>query len=373
MTSVLELRQATVQHHGRTILDMSALTVEAGERLAIMGPNGSGKSTLLRVLALLEPLTGGTVLFRGEVPTGSRRLEIRRQMASVFQSSLLCDTSVRRNVALGLQFRGHPRAESDARTRHWLSRLGIDDLASRSARTLSGGEAQRASLARAFVVAPEVLFLDEAFGALDAPTREALLLDIEAILRDSSVTTVFATHDRAEALLLADRVAILLAGRIVQVGIPTDVFRAPVSKEVARFVGFENILPARVIAASGGTIDVDVSGVLMRVCGRGSQAETGVVCVRAEDIRLSRPGSVRLASDGATLLSGSVRRMVPMGGAFRIHVDAGFELRAVVNQQSAEALALAEGGSINATVRASAAHFISELAGAQVRASSSVA
>lgn len=373
MTPLLELRGATVRHHRRTVLDIPALTLRAGQRLAVMGPNGSGKSTLLRTLALLEPLTTGAVLFRGEVPGPAQRLVVRRQMASVFQASLLCDTTVYRNVALGLRFRGHPRAESDARTRQWLSRLGIADLASRSARTLSGGEAQRASLARAFVVAPEVLFLDEAFGALDAPTREALLLDIEGILRDSSVTGVFATHERAEALLLADRLVILLAGRIAQAGAPANVFGAPATEAVARFVGFENILPARVLAASGGTMDVEVSGVLMRVGGSGNATESGVVCIRAEDIRLARPGSVHLVSDRATLLSGAVRRIVPMGGAVRIDMDLGFELRAVVSRPVAEVLALIVGDFVYATVRASAAHFIAAPTRAERLASSSVA
>ena len=373
MTPLLELRGATVRHHRRTVLDIPALALQAGERLAVMGPNGSGKSTLLRTLALLEPLTTGAVLFRGEVPERLQRLAVRRQMASVFQASLLCDTTVYRNVALGLRFRGHPRAESDRRIGHWLGRLGIAGLASRSARTLSGGEAQRASLARAFVVAPEVLFLDEAFGALDAPTREALLLDIEAILRDSSVTAVFATHERAEAQLLADRVVILLDGRIAQVGAPATVFGTPATEEVARFVGFENILPARVLAANAGTMDVEVSGVLMRARGSGVPAESGVVCIRAEDIRLSRSGSVHLVSDRATLLSGAVRRIVPMGGAFRIHMDLGFELGALVSRHMAEALALIVGDSVCATVPASAVHFIAAPTRAQRLPSSSVA
>jgi tungstate transport system ATP-binding protein len=373
MNPVLELRQATVRHRDRTTLDVSELTIGAGERLAIMGPNGSGKSTLLRALALLEPLTTGDVLFRGAVPGPGQRLAVRRRMASVFQAPLLCDTTVYRNVALGLRFRGHPRAESDARTRQWLSRLGIADLASRSARTLSGGEAQRASLARAFVVAPEVLFLDEAFGALDAPTRETLLLDLEAILRGSSVTAVFATHERAEALLLANRAAILMAGRIAQVGAPADVFAAPATEEVARFVGFENILPAQALVASAGTMDVEVSGVLMRTGGSGQVGDSGVVCIRAEDIRVARPGSVHLLSDRATLLSGAIRRVAPMGGAFRIHMDLGFELRAVVSRHAAEALALTEGGSIHATIPASAAHFIPAATRTQRLPSSNVA
>ena len=373
MNPILELRQATVRHHSRTTLDVGGLTVGAGERLAIMGPNGSGKSTLLRALALLEPLTTGDVLFRGEVPGPGQRLAVRRQMATVFQAPLLCDTTVYRNVALGLRFRGQPRPETDRRVRHWLDRLGISDLASRSARTLSGGEAQRASLARAFVLAPEVLFLDEAFSALDAPTREALLLDVETILRESSVTAVFATHERAEALMLANRVAVILDGRIVQLDAPGRAFRAPVTEAVARFVGFDNILPGRVLASRAGMLDLEVGGTLIRASGTGKAVETGAVCIRAEDIRLSRPGAVHLVSDEATLVSGTVRRMVPIGGGLRVHLDAGFELRAMVGRHGAGALGLTEGCLVQATIPASAAHFIAVPSGVRRLSSSSVA
>jgi tungstate transport system ATP-binding protein len=235
------------------------------------------------------------------------------------------------------------------------------------------GEAQRTSLARAFVVAPEVLFLDEAFAALDAPTREALLLDVETILRESNVTAVFATHERAEALMLADRVAVMLDGRIAQLDAPARVFGAPVTEAVARFVGFENILPGRVLASGVGMIDVEVGGTLMRVSGTANATETGVICIRAEDIRISRPGSVHLVSDRATLLSGTVKRIAPIGGGIRVHVDLGFEVRVLVSRHLMESAALAEGAVLHATIPASSAHFIAASEPARPLASSSVA
>lgn len=373
MTPLIELRDGLVRHGRRVVLDIPDLAIQEGERLAIMGPNGSGKSSLLRILGLLEVPTRGTVRFHGEVPDKSQRLAIRRRMASVFQASLLCDTTVHANVGLGLRFRRYPRVESDKLIRHWLDRLGIGSLAFRSARTLSGGEAQRTSLARGFVVAPEVLFLDEAFGALDAPTREALLLDTETILRDSNITVVFATHERAEAQLLATRVAILLDGRIAQIDAPTRVFAAPASEAVARFVGFENILPARVLGVTGGMTDVEVNGTLIRVGGTGRIGESALICVRAEDIRLLRPEAARLVSDRSTLLSATVRRVMPAGGMFRLDLDAGFRLRVLVNRHLAEAGTLAEGSQVHASIPAAAVHLIPVPELAHRAAASSVA
>jgi tungstate transport system ATP-binding protein len=166
-----------------------------------VGPNGAGKSTLLRVIALLERPARGEVMFDGAAMSGSP-LSYRRKMALVFQEALLLDTTVEANVRTGLSLRGVAREEQRRRVDEWLERFGIAHLRGRSPRTLSGGEAQRASLARAFALQPEVLLLDEPFASLDPPTREALIDDLDAVLTSSRVATVFVTHDRAEALRL---------------------------------------------------------------------------------------------------------------------------------------------------------------------------
>ena len=135
-----------------------------------------------------------------------------------------------------LKIRNIPKKERELKVSDWLERLGIVHLAGRQARSLSGGEAQRTSLARAFALDPELLLLDEPFSALDPPTREELLLDLETILRETGITTVFVTHDRNEAFMLGDRVAVLIGGELLQVGAANDVFAQPVNQEVARFV-----------------------------------------------------------------------------------------------------------------------------------------
>ena len=168
--------------------------------------------------ACSRPPGAGAVRFRGEAVTPAQGLAVRRRMASVFQEPLLADATVFDNAAMGLHFRGIPRAAVRPRVRAWLERFGIAALADRQARTLSGGEAQRVALARALVVEPELLLLDEPFAALDQPTRETLIQDLRGVLRADRVTTVLVTHHRGEALALGDRLAVLIGGRILQVG-----------------------------------------------------------------------------------------------------------------------------------------------------------
>ena len=149
----------------------------------------------------------------------------------------MLDMSVYENVAIGLRFRGTSGTEVEERVEHWLGRLGISGLSDRPARKLSGGEAQRVSLARAFVLQPDLLLLDEPFSALDAPTRARLLRDLRSVLAETQMTTVFITHDMQEALTLALRMAVLLEGRLEQSGIPQEVFERPVNDRVADFLG----------------------------------------------------------------------------------------------------------------------------------------
>src|SRR5215218_2703159 len=210
---VLRLCGVNVRYGDRVILDLPELSVAAGEVVAIMGANGAGKSTLLHVAALLQRPQTGEVWIAGEraTPRTSRRL--RRATAMVLQEPLLFDVSVVANAASGLRFRGVRRQEAERRARQWLAEFGVCHLATQSARTLSGGEAQRASLARAFAVEPQLLLLDEPFAALDPATREALVPELAARLRETRTAAVIVTHDVAEARALTNRVLILPHGR----------------------------------------------------------------------------------------------------------------------------------------------------------------
>jgi tungstate transport system ATP-binding protein len=212
----LRLQGVEVRYRERVALQVDDLTVATGEVLAVLGPNGAGKSTLLHVAALLRWPDQGDVWIVGEraSPRSARRL--RRRTAMVLQSALLFDVSVRSNAASGLRFRGVGRREAERRALTSLERFGVAHLAAHAARSLSGGEAQRVSLARAFAVEPELLLLDEPFANLDAPTRAALLPELAGHLREQRIAAVLVTHDEREARILADSLILLDSGRIVQ-------------------------------------------------------------------------------------------------------------------------------------------------------------
>lgn len=217
----------------KQILDIEQFCVKKGETMALIGINGSGKSTLVQVLALLQRPDAGSVFFYGEEISPQKSLHFRRRMALVFQESLLLDTTVYNNVASGLRLRGHKKSEIDARVMEWLKRFGVESLARSSTRFLSGGEAHRVSLARALVLAPEVLFLDEPFAALDYPTKKTLISEFIDILKATKISTVFVTHDPFEIPALADRVTVLQAGKVIQSSTTKDLFANPVNDYVA--------------------------------------------------------------------------------------------------------------------------------------------
>jgi tungstate transport system ATP-binding protein len=212
---ILAAKDIKVIRSNRTILDVQAVELKKGEVLALMGHNGAGKSTLLQVLALVLKPNQGSLYFNGELVQRSNILQTRRQMAAVMQQPLLLDTTVYKNAAVGLQLRKRPKKEIEKRVLPWLERLGVAQFAHQSIRNLSGGEAQRVSLARALVLDPQVLFLDEPFSALDTPTREALLKLLSTILKENNMTAVFVTHDYREIPQLADRVIELEQGEII--------------------------------------------------------------------------------------------------------------------------------------------------------------
>jgi tungstate transport system ATP-binding protein len=240
---VVEGRDLVVVLGGQKVLDIPSFIVHEGEVMMIIGPNGSGKTTLLLTLALLLKPAAGTVLYHGQAVAGNKLvLQQRRRLAVVFQEPLLLNSSVMDNVILGLKLRGVPRGEIGPRAEKWLERFGILPLAKRQARLLSGGEAKRTSLARAFALEPEVLFLDEPFMALDSPTRQGLFGDFERVLRETKTTVLMVTHDRDEATILGDRVAVIMGGTVRQTGAPDEVFKAPVDEEVAAFVKIRNVL-----------------------------------------------------------------------------------------------------------------------------------
>lgn len=358
MREMLRVEALRVERGVQTVLDVPALSLVQGETLAIMGPNGAGKSTLLLVLALLLPPTSGELWLDGQrVDFGGDLAALRRRLAVVFQEPLLLNQSVEDNIALGLRLRGVRGKEIQARVSHWLARFGISHLARRAARTLSGGEAQRTSLARAFVLAPDILFLDEPFSALDTPTRAALVEGLGEVIKETGVTTVFVTHDRDEALSLGDRLGVMIDGRLLQVGLPEQVFGEPSDPEVARFMGVETVVPGRVLAQHEGTVSIDVGGVTLEAVEPLPEGSDVLVCLRPEDVTLIAPTQAGQSS-ARNRVAGRVTRLAPAGAQVRVTLDCGFPLVALITRRSAQELHLAPGEEVIASFKAGAIHLI---------------
>ncbi len=357
--TLLVLQDVVVRYGENPVLQIPFLAVSRGEVLAVIGPNGAGKSTLLRVMGLLEQPAGGKIRFRGEEATSRNAFSLRRRLASVFQEPLLLNLSVYENAALGLKLRSLDQRAVEQRVMPWLERLGIAQLRKRPARSLSGGEAQRTSLARALTLDPELLLLDEPFSALDPPTREGLLLDLEKVLGETGITTVFVSHDRDEAFMLGDRVAVLIGGRLLQVGPATEVFAQPVSEEVARFVGVETKMPGVVDTVTEGLARVSFNGGSAEVVGDFQVGERLLLCLRPEDITLSPPSGEDFKSSARNRLLGKIIKITPWGSHYRVALACGgSRLVAFITRQSFLDLKLHEGDNVMASFKATAVHVI---------------
>lgn len=251
---MLEVREVTVAFDGQVAVDAVDLTVPDGGVVAVLGPSGCGKSTLLRAVAGVEHPTSGTVAWDGtdltRVPTH------RRGFALMFQDGQLFDhLTVARNIAYAPRLRRTPRAATAEQVADLLALVGLEGYADRLPRTLSGGERQRVALARSLAARPRLLLLDEPLSALDAELRIRLAADLRRILTEAGTTGLMVTHDQDEAFAVADRIALMRSGRIVQHGPTAEVWAAPVDAWAARFLGCAEVLEgeaaARILVAAG--------------------------------------------------------------------------------------------------------------------------
>jgi molybdate transport system ATP-binding protein len=342
----MSLSARVVVQRGALSLDVE-IEVADGEVLAVLGPNGAGKSTLLRVLAGLLPPDGGSVVLDGTTvwdDDGAHVPAHRRALGMVFQDHLLFPhLSVTENVAFGLRTRGVRKADARTTAGAWLTRVGLDGLGGRRPGQLSGGQAQRAALARALVGDPRVLLLDEPLSALDARTRLTVRAELRRHLAEFAGSTVLVTHDPVDAMALADRVVVVEDGGVVQAGTPAEVNRHPRTDYVARLVGL-SLLPGTgaglaVRLDSGGTVAV-------------AEEATGPVfaAIRPESVALylARPeGSPRNVWP-ATLVGAT-----PHGATVRCELAGEVPLVADVTATAFAELGLVPGSRVWATVKAS--------------------
>jgi tungstate transport system ATP-binding protein len=234
-TVLLRINDLRIRRGGVQVLDLPHFSIANEEKVAVIGPNGAGKSSLLLGMACLIERDCGRIVFQGREVTRQQETSFRRTIAMVFQEPLLFDTTVLDNVAEGLRIRGQGRSQARQAAMESLELLKVGHLAGRSAHKLSGGEAQRVSLARAFAVKPKLILMDEPFSSLDLPTRIVLAEDLGRILHESGTAAIIATHDRIEALKVVDRLIVMDRGVIVQEGTPKEVMEQPVNTFVAAF------------------------------------------------------------------------------------------------------------------------------------------
>ncbi len=354
---VAEGRDLLVSFGDKTALDVASIRLEPGCVFTVMGPNGSGKSTLVQVLGLLRtPRSGSLRLFGQDITGKTDRKLLRRRMGMVFQAPLLLSGTVKKNVLSGLRIRGVDREEGERRAREWMERLQISQLAERAVHTLSAGEAQRTSLARAFVLEPELLLLDEPFSALDVPAREQLLRDTATILQETASATLFVTHDRVEALTISDDLAVLIDGKIAQQGPPEEVFGKPVDARVADFVGVENVIPATVVSAESGVAHVRAGEHEVQVVDDMPAGTDVHICMRPEDVALAKSAGTNTSVRNA--FAGTIAAVTPHGSQMRVEIDCGFRLVAYITRLSTEELGLRPGVEVVSSFKASAAHLI---------------
>jgi molybdopterin-binding protein len=329
--------------------------------LVIIGPSGAGKSAALRAIAGVLRPDGGRIVVNGRVLLDMERgVDVSPQSRLVGyvpqDYALFTHLSVEGNIGFGLRALGHE--ERRRRVAEMLALTGLTEQRALRPKQLSGGQRQRAALARALAVRPEVLLLDEPFAALDAPARALLLEEVRSLIARTETATVFVTHDRNEALRLGDTIAVMMGGRIRQVGSPAEVFGAPVDEEVAAFVGVETIASGRVRSVDGGVAVVDIGGQIVEGGIEASAGADVLVCLRPEDVTLSAAGVDAPATSARNRLRGRVVRVTPSGPYVRIEVDAGFTLVALITKQSLEDLALMPESEVIATFKASAVHLI---------------
>jgi ABC-type Fe3+/spermidine/putrescine transport system ATPase subunit len=288
------------------------LNVAKGEILCLLGPSGCGKTTLLRIIAGLEQPDKGQVVFDGN--DMARVMPHHRQFGMMFQEfALFPHKTVFENVAFGLQMQHSPDRDIRARTNEVLSLVGLDGKGLRRVDELSGGERQRVALARSIAPNPRLLMLDEPMGSLDRALRERLVQDLRKILKKLGVTAVFVTHDQAEAFAVADRIAVFNAGRIEQVDTPETLYKNPATNAVARFLGFQNLIPGTVIGK--GRVKTEIG--TMRI-------DTGPVPVHQELTVLIRPEGARMpenragASESVPAVSGRISDCFFQGSVYRL-------------------------------------------------------
>lgn len=326
----------------------------------LFGPSGCGKTTVLRCLAGLDRPDEGRIVCDGDVwfdaATRFFRSPQERDAGFLFQDyALFPHLTVRDNIGYGL--RRLPAVQRKPRVDELIDRFRLDDCESRFPQQISGGQHQRAALARTVARRPRLLLLDEPLSALDAPLRESLRIELRRLLAEMAVPVILVTHDRIEAMALGDHLIVMSSGRVLESGAVRDVFSRPRRADVARLIGVETIVSGDVIEAADGLAIIDVAGVRLRASTLERLSQRVDVCLRAEDVILLRRPSSDLSVRNQ--LPATVQWLLSEGPLVRVGLNAGFELTALVTRPACEELQLEAGRSITVGIKAPSVHLIS--------------
>ena len=346
------------QRYGeRDILKNVNLRIDRGEVFALIGPTGAGKTTLLRLIDLIDEPASGKIFFDGvdAAAPAAVRLGMRRRMAFVLQKPVVFNVSVHDNIACALRWRGVRGSKLKEKVNHITDVVGLSDYGNRNARQLSGGEVQRVAIARAIAIEPEVLLLDEPMANLDPLSAARIEELISSIIRRYATTIIMATHDLSQGQRLADRMAVMMGGELLQTGSSKDVFTSPRNREVAEFVGVENIIDGVIASSEDNMVTLESRGRSIEAISDYPVGAEVCACIRPEDITLALS---RISSSARNSFEGEITWLVNMGPLTRVEVQCGFPLVAMVTKRSAEEMGLNKGKKIYATFKATGVHVI---------------
>ena len=303
-----------------TAVNDANIDVQDGEFVAFLGPSGCGKTTTLRIISGFEYPTSGEVWIAGKMVNDQP--PNRRDTSMVFQSyAIFPHLSVGQNVGFGLELKGRPKAEIRDEVDKIMEVMNLKDLSRRRPDQLSGGQQQRVALARAIINKPSVLLFDEPLSNLDAKLREQMRLELRRIQQTFGITSIYVTHDQAEAMTVSDRIVVMSEGNIMQIGIPFEIYSRPANRFVADFIGRVNFFTGKAVSVESGNVEMEFSGGARKtLANRRENISAG------DELAVTlRPESLRLSGDGAGIMRGTVKRSVYLGQLVEYEIDAGLD------------------------------------------------
>ena len=350
---MIKISNLKLDFPGRLTLVIDKLEIERGKVFTIIGPNGAGKSTFLNIIALFQKPDKGVIEIWGEdILNLKDKLVFRRKISFLFSRPYLLDETVYNNIALPLRLRGMRDYKA---VDEMLDLFRIGHLKVNKARTLSQGEMHRVALARAFVIKPKLILLDEPFLSLDQTYKESLIDDLRGVIKLNEITALFVTQGQAEALTLADTIAVMKDGRILQQGNPQDIFTIPDSKEVADFIGVETVVEGLIVKKEDNLCFVKAGDKLLEVVSAYNEGDSVLVCIRPEDVIIAKhidPSSAR------NHFKAKIIEIKPWGLEYKLNLYSGFNLVASVTKQSIRNLDLKIEDEVFAIFKATAIHLI---------------